>query len=223
MTVTEKLFTLRDAGYAAFQSRLTPTLPPQTMIGVRVPDVRRLAKEIGNDPETERFLRAVPHDYYDENMLHAVLLSRIRDFETAIALTEAFLPYIDNWAVCDILSPAVFRRHKAELLPHIRVWAQSPHTYTCRFGLEMLMSHFLDADFDPKYLEIPASVRSEEYYVRMMIAWFFATALTKQWDSTLPYIGQRRLDAWTHRKTIQKACESYCIPDDRKAYLRSLK
>lgn len=221
--IEKLLFELRDEKYAAFQAKLTPSVDPSLFIGVRVPEVRKLAKQLKNDPVAEEFLKELPHKYYDENMLHGLLVSEIKDYDRAIDETDRFLPYVDNWAVCDIMSPKVFKKHKAELLDKIKEWSSSSETYTIRFGLEMLMSHYLDDDFRAEYLEIPAGVRSEEYYVNMMIAWFFATALTKQWDSTIPYIEGNRLDKWTHNKTIQKAIESYRITDEQKTYLRTLK
>ena len=220
--VEELLFELRDTEYAAFQAKLTPSVDKELFIGVRVPEVRKLAKQLKNDPIAAEFLRELPHKYYDENMLHALLLSEIRDYGRAVEETERFLPYVDNWAVCDIMSPKVFRKHKAELLEKIREWAHSGETYTVRFGIEMLMSHYLDDDFKPEYLEIPAAVRSEEYYVNMMIAWFFATALAKQWDAAIPYLEQRRLSEWVHKKTVQKARESYRITEEQKSYLKTL-
>ena len=222
-SVTEALFELRDEEYAGFQAKLTPSVDPELFIGVRVPEVRRLAKLLKNEPDAEAFLRELPHKYYDENMLHGLLISEIKDFDRAVEETERFLPYIDNWAVCDIMSPKVFRKHKAELLGSIRKWVASNETYTIRFGIEMLMSHYLDGDFRPEYLDIVADIRSGEYYVNMMIAWFFATALTKQWESAAPYVENYRLDKWTHNKTIQKAVESYRITDERKTYLKTLK
>ena len=221
--IEKMLFELRDEKYAAFQAKLTPTVDPGLFIGVRVPEVRKVAKQLKNEPDAEAFLRELPHRYYDENMLHGLLISEIKDYDRAVAETDLFLPFVDNWAVCDIMSPKVFKKHKPELIGKIREWTASDDTYTIRFGIEMLMSHFLDADFVPEYLEIPAAVRSEEYYVNMMVAWFFATALTKQWDSSIPYIENGRLDKWTHNKTIQKAIESYRITDEQKAYLRTLK
>lgn len=219
--IQEKLFELQDKEYAKFQSKLTPTLDVQTFIGVRVPECRKLAKELykNNPTEVDAFFRSLPHKYYDENMLHGLLISEIKDFDLCLKELRAFLPYVDNWAVCDIMSPKCFKKHKAELIPVIKNWAKSAEVYTIRFGLEMLMSHFLDEDFKAEYLEIAASVKSEEYYVNMMIAWFFATALTKQWDSTIGYIENRALSPWVHNKTIQKARESYCISDERKQYL----
>ena len=221
--IQKMLFKLRDEQYAEFQAKLTPSVDPKLFIGVRVPDVRKLAKELKDDPAIPKFLRDLPHKYYDENMLHGLLISEIKDYEKAIEETDLFLPYVDNWAVCDIMSPKVFKKHKTELLEKIKMWCNSPETYTIRFGIEMLMSHYLDSDFKPEYLKIPADVVSTEYYVNMMIAWYFATALTKQWDAAIPYIEKRKLEKWTHNKTIQKAIESYRISDEQKAYLRTLK
>ncbi len=217
------LFELRDEEYAEFQAKLTPSVKRELFIGVRVPEVRKLAKQLKNDPDTEAFLQDLPHKYYDENMLHGLLVSEIGDFRKAVEATDRFLPFVDNWAVCDIMSPKVFKKHKSELLSCIKKWAGSGKTYTVRFGIEMLMSHYLDEDFKAEYLEIPAGISSEEYYVNMMTAWFFATALAKQWDSTLPYIENNRLDKWVHNKTIQKAIESYRITAEQKAYLKTLK
>lgn len=224
-SIQKKLFEEQDKEYAAFQAKLTPTVPPEFFIGVRVPCCRAIAKDLykNNADEVKEFFLALPHQYYDENMLHALLISEIKDFDLCIAELTAFLPYVDNWAVCDILSPKVFKRNRNKLLPRIREWVTSTKTYTCRFGIEMLMSHFLDEDFHPAYLDIPASVHSEEYYVQMMVAWFFATALAKQWDATLPYIENGTLDLWVHNKTIQKARESYRITPEQKEYLTTLK
>lgn len=175
------------------------------------------------EPESGNFLLALPHKYYDENMLHALLISEMKEYDAIISHLEAFLPYVDNWAVCDIMSPKAFKKNKEKLILKVNEWIRSKHTYTCRFGMEMLMSHYLDEDFKPEYLELPASVRSDEYYVNMMTAWFFATALTKQWESAIPYIENERLDIRTHNKTIQKATESYRITDTQKDYLKKLK
>lgn len=223
MNIQEELFALQDEKYADFQAKLTPTIPRELFIGVRVPAVRKLAKKLYKDSEHEVFLKELPHHYYDENMLHGLLISEEKDFERCLEKTETFLPYIDNWAVCDIMSPKVFQKHKNELLEKIREWASDEHTYTCRFGIEMLMSHFLNEDFKEEYLEIPALVSSSEYYVKMMVAWFFATALAKQWDATIPYLETNRLEPWTHNKTIQKARESYRITSEQKEYLKGLK
>lgn len=223
VNITEELFALQDVSYADFQAKLTPNIPRERFIGARVPEVRKLAKRVAKEPEAASFLSDLPHKYYDENILHSLLLSEMKDYDACVVAVDAFLPYIDNWAVCDILSPEIFKKHKIALLEKIKEWSASEKTYTCRFGIEMLMSYFLDEDFQSAYLEIPASVHREEYYVRMMIAWFFATALAKQWDTTITYIEDHRLDTWTHNKTIQKARESKRITPKQKAYLKKLK
>lgn len=223
MDIREELFGLQDLEYAAFQAKLTPTVNPELFIGVRVPKVRELAKRLYKEGVYHDFLMELPHLYYDENMLHGLIISEIKDIDMCFEELERFLPYVDNWAVCDIMSPKVLKKHKDRLLVKIKEWTKSEHTYTCRFGMEMLMSFYLDEDFKPEYLEIPAAVKSEEYYVNMMLAWFFATALAKQWDAAIPYIEKGVLDKWTHNKTIQKARESYRIAEDRKEYLKSMK
>ena len=220
----QHLFGMRDATYAAFIAKLTPGFPLGHFIGVRVPLLRTIARSFAKEEAaSQRFLSHLPHSYYEEDMLHGMLISLVKDYDRCLDLTDRFLPYVDNWAVCDTLSPKVFAKHKAQLLENILRWSSSSHTYTCRFGLRMLMTHFLDDSFSADFLEIPATIRSEEYYVKMMVAWFFATALAKQWEATLPYLENRQLDPWTHRKTIQKAIESYRIPPERKDYLRTLR
>lgn len=219
----EKLFALADRDYANFQAKLTPSVKKEKFIGVRMPLLRRFAKDFFKTPECEAFMQKLPHCYYDENLLHAVLLCRIKDYESCMNGVETFLPFIDNWAVCDSLSPAVFAKHKQELLKKIRRWTNANETYTIRFGIGMLMRHFLDEDFRPEYLDIVAKIESDEYYVNMMAAWYFASALAKQWDAAIPYLENRKLSEWVHRKTIRKAIESYRISDAQKEYLRSLK
>ena len=219
--IRAELFRLRDEPYRSFQGKLIPTVPAECIIGVRTPALRSLAKELVRREDVRDYLDDLPHRYFDENQLHAFILSEMKDYERCMAEVCRFLPYVDNWATCDQLSPKVFRRHRPELLAHIRKWLASAETYTVRFGIGMLMQHFLDGDFEEAYPAMVAGIRSEEYYVRMMIAWYFATALTKQYDAALPYIEERRLDPWTHNKTIQKSVESYRIPEDRKAYLKS--
>ncbi len=223
--IQKRLFELQDKEYALFQSKLTPTVAPELFIGVRVPRCRQLAKDLSKSQAaaSEDFLHALPHKYYDENMLHALLISEIRDYDLCMAELQAFLPYVDNWSVCDIMSPKCFKKHRTQLLQAIRAWLVSGKEYTVRFGLEMLMAHYLDEDFRPEYLEIAAEVRSDEYYVNMMIAWFFATALAKQWDSAVKYIEIGRLDPWVNNKTIQKARESLRISSKQKQYLSSFK
>lgn len=220
----QHLFGMRDAAYATFIAKLTPGFPLGHFIGVRVPLLRTIARSFAKEEAaSQRFLSHLPHSYYEEDMLHGMLISLVKDYDRCLDLTDRFLPYVDNWAVCDTLSPKVFAKHKAQLLENILRWSSSSHTYTCRFGLRMLMTHFLDDSFSADFLEIPATIRSEEYYVKMMVAWFFATALAKQWEATLPYLENRQLAPWTHRKTIQKAIESYRIPPERKDYLRTLR
>ena len=223
MKAQELLFQLQDKGYRDFQSKLIPTIPVDSILGVRIPAIRKLATEYGKDPESVEFLKQLPHTYYDENILHALLVAEIKDYEVCVKEVERFLPYVDNWAVCDIFSPKVFRKNKDKLIDKIREWTASGHYYTCRFGMGMRMPHFMDEDLRVEYLEIPATVHSEEYYVNMMIAWFYATALAKQWDATIGYIEDQRLDTWTHNKTIQKARESYRITPEQKEYLKTLK
>ena len=223
MKITEKLFELQDEKYGDFQCKLTPGIDRDRIIGGRVPILRKLAKSYINDDECDEFLNHLPHRYYDENMLHGILISEIKNFDRCVEELEKFLPFVDNWAVCDTTAPKVFRRNREKLMKYIEKWSSSKETYTCRFAIEMLMTHFLDDDFREAYLEIPAEIISEEYYVNMMVAWFFATALAKQWDKTISYIEENRLGQWVHNKTIQKARESYRITEEQKEYLKSLK
>ena len=221
--IREELFRLQDLKYRDFQCKLIPTADPGSVIGVRTPELRKYAGALVKNDDVSEFLGDLPHSFFDENQLHAFIISAIKEYERCIGEVERFLPYVDNWATCDQLSPKVFKKHRAELLGHIRKWIRSGETYTVRFGIGMLMEHFLDDDFDPAYPEMVAGVQSEEYYVNMMIAWYFATALAKQYEEVLPFIEDRRLDLWTHNKAIQKSIESYRIAPERKAYLRSLK
>ena len=221
--IRQSLFELQDIKYRDFQAKLIPGKDTETMIGVRTPELRKLAKQMLKREEIGEFLRDLPHRYFDEDQLHAFIVSGIKEYGKCMEELMRFLPFVDNWATCDQMSPGVFKKHKPELLTQIREWLGSEHTYTVRFGIGMLMQHFLDEDFDPAYPELVAGVHSEEYYVNMMIAWYFATALAKQYDAVLPFIEERRLDPWTHNKTIQKAVESYRISDEQKEYLRSLK
>ena len=223
MSIRETLFSLRDEKFAAFQARLIPNVAPERIIGVRTPALRKLAKTLRGSGEAEEFLKALPHDFFEENNLHAFLLCEMKDFDACVQAVEDFLPYVDNWATCDLMSPRVFRKNKQALLPYIRCWIASERCYTRRFGTGMLMSHFLDEDFREEYLRLVSDKRSEEYYVNMMIAWYFATALAKQYEAALPYLENRRLDPWVHNKTIQKAVESFRVSDEHKACLRALK
>lgn len=221
--VREDLFQLRDEPYKAFQVKLIPTVSPDAVIGVRTPALRSLAKRLYRAGEASEFLAELPHRYFDENQLHAFILCEMRDFGECIGGVCRFLPFVDNWATCDQLSPKVFKRNRQQLLEYITGWLASGQTYTVRFAIGVLMAHFLDGDFDPAYLETVCRVRTDEYYVKMMVAWYFATALAKQYESALPYIEERRLEPWTHNMTIQKCVESYRIPEARKAYLKRLK
>ena len=221
--IRRSLFDLQDIKYRDFQAKLIPGKDTETMIGVRTPELRKLAKQMLKREDIGEFLRDLPHRYFDEDQLHAFIVSGIKEYGKCMEELVRFLPFVDNWATCDQMSPGVFKKHKPELLAEIREWLGSEHTYTVRFGIGMLMQHFLDEDFDPAYPELVAGVHSEEYYVNMMIAWYFATALAKQYDAVRPFIEGRRLDPWTHNKTIQKAVESYRISDEQKEYLRSLK
>ncbi|MDO4466096.1 MAG: DNA alkylation repair protein [Bacillota bacterium] len=217
------LFMHKDESYAQFQANLTPNIPRELFIGVRVPVVRKLANDLWKQGNYNEFLHDLPHVYYDENMLHGILLSKIKDLDVLFEELERFLPYVDNWAVCDTMNPKVFLKHKERLLEKIQEWIHSEHTYTIRFGIGMLMGYFLNDDFKVEYLDWVSDLRSEEYYVNMMIAWYFATALTKQWDSAILWIEQKKMDTWTHNKAIQKAIESRLISEERKNYLRTLK
>lgn len=221
--VQEHLFALQDLKYRDFQCKLMPTVPTETVIGIRTPELRKYAKTFSKTPEAAEFLKILPHRYYEENNLHGILIESMRDYGQVIAALDAFLPYVDNWATCDLMRPKVFQKHLPELLEEIRRWMASDRTYTIRFGMEMLMTFYLDEAFRPEYLDWVAEVRSQEYYVNMMIAWYFATALAKQYGAVLPYIENHRLEPWTHNKAIQKAIESYRITEEQKMYLRTLK
>ena len=220
--IIDRLSALAEPGYADFQAKLIPTVPRERILGVRLPALRALAREIKGD-EARAFLSELPHKTLEENLLHAILVGRERDFAAVIAELDAFLPYADNWAVTDILRPAIFLKRPAEALPHIEKWLGSPLPYVRRAAVGFLMAYFLDENFDPGVLALPAKIPQEEYYVGMEVAWFYATALAKRWDETLPYLTDRRLPTWTHNKTIQKATESYRVTPERKEYLKTLK
>ena len=220
--IQKELFKMQDKKYREMQIKIIPTVNPDTIIGVRTPELRNFAKSIIKENNLD-FLNELPHKYFDENQLHAFIISEIKDYEKCISYINKFLPYVDNWATCDQLSPKVFNKHLVELLKEIRIWLKSKKTYTIRFGIGMLMQYFLDEDFKLEYLDLVANIDSKEYYVNMMRAWFFATTLAKQYDSVLPFIKEHRLDVWTHNKTIQKAVESLRISDEQKDYLKSLK
>ena len=221
--IVAELFRLQDKEYARMQAKIIPTVSPDRIIGVRTPALRDFAKSLKKEQGTGEFLSYLPHQYFDEDQLHAFVISLEKDFDKCIAEVDAFLPFIDNWATCDQLSPKAFKKEPEKLLPYIQIWIKSDKTYTVRFAIGLLMQHFLDDHFDLKYADEVAGIRSEEYYVRMMIAWYFATALAKQYELVLPYLEDKRLDDWVHNKAIQKSIESYRITDEQKAYLRTLK
>ena len=219
----KKLFEMQDLKYRNFHSKLLPGIDKETIIGIRTPVLRKFTKEYAKTPGAELFMQELPHRYYEENNMHMMIASWIKDYEQCLAQVKRFLPYVNNWATCDLPAPKVFAKHKDELLPEIRRWIASDETYTIRYGIGMLMTFYLDEDFSPEYLKLAADVRSEEYYVNMMIAWYLATALAKQWDATILYLEERKLPEWVHRKTIQKAIESYRITPEQKVYLKTLR
>ncbi|MBQ6398609.1 MAG: DNA alkylation repair protein [Clostridia bacterium] len=221
--IVAELFRLQDKEYARMQAKIIPTVSPDRIIGVRTPALRDFAKSLSKDQDIGEFLSYLPHQYFDEDQLHAFVISLETDFDKCIAEVDAFLPFIDNWATCDQLSPKAFKKEPEKLLPYIQIWIKSDKTYTVRFAIGLLMQHFLDDHFDLKYADEVAGIRSEEYYIRMMIAWYFATALAKQYELVLPYLEDKRLDDWVHNKAIRKSIESYRITNEQKAYLRTLK
>lgn len=221
--VFQRLSELSDPTYRDFHAGLIPNISPETILGVRVPALRKLARELRGSAEAQEFMAALPHEYYDENCLHGLLINDIKDFGATVSALDAFLPYVDNWAVCDLISPRSFKSRPPELAAHVRRWLESSHSYTVRFGIGVLMSFYLDVGFEPAQLEAVAERCCEEYYVNMMVAWYFATALAKQPEDALPYIENRRLSRWTHNKAIQKSIESRRIPDETKAYLKTLR
>ena len=222
-SLRERLFAMAEPDYAAFTAKLIPTLDPARVLGVRAPALRALARELRGTEEAEAFLAALPHRFQEENLLHAYLLAHEKGFGRCLSRVEAFLPQVDNWAVCDSLSLPCFKKHRRELAAVIPLWLNAGHSYTVRFGVKQLMDHFLEADFDPRWPAAVAELRREEYYVNMMRAWYFATALAKQWEAVLPWFTQGRLDPWTHAKAIQKATESFRISEPQKALLKSLR
>ena len=217
------LFQHQDVAYADFTAKLIPNVPREKFIGIRSPEYKKIVREIRDDPVIPEFLSSLPHNWYEENCLHGALINQIKDYDTCVSELERFMPYINNWAVNDAINPVCFKKHRAELIGKVQTWIASEAPFTRRCGMRILMANFLGEDFKPEYLDLPADLRSEEYYVNIMTAWLFAEALTKQWDTAITYLETRRLDPWTHNKTIQKACESYRIPDERKTYLRTLK
>lgn len=221
--VQKKLFEMQDIGYRDFHSKLVPTMEKEKFIGIRMPVLRKFAKEFGKTEESEMFLKVLPHQYYEENNLHGLLIEQIRDYDKCLEELERFLPFIDNWATCDMLTLKIAGKHREVFIREVYRWLESDQPYTIRFGISMLMRHYLDEEFKLEYPEKVAEIRSEEYYVNMMRAWYFATALAKQYEQILPFLEEKRLDSWTHNKTIQKAIESYRITPEQKDYLRTLR
>ena len=221
--IVQRLFALQDPGYRDFQAKLMPTVDRETVIGVRTPDLRKLARSLRGTPEAAAFLADLPHTYYEENNLHGFLICDSKDYAETILALDAFLPFVDNWATCDLMAPRAFQAHPAALPGDIRRWLEDGRCYTVRFGVGMLLRYYLDEEFRPEHLQWVSEVCCEEYYVNMMVAWYFATALAKQPDAALPWIAEGRLPRWVHNKTIQKAVESYRISPEQKEILRGLR
>lgn len=220
MSVYQMLLEAKDDKYRDFQAKLVPNVSPDTIIGVRTPDMRKIAKEVFNSPEKDEFLKELPHKYYEENLVHFFIIAMIKDFDECIEKVEEFLPYVDCWPVSDQATPKTFKKNHAKLLPYIKNWIASDHVYTARFGIRILMNEFLDDDFKDEYLELVASKEGDDYYLKMMVAWYFATALAKKYDESVKYIEGRKLDDWIHKKAIQKAVESFRVTDEHKEYLK---
>ncbi len=223
MTVYERLLKVQDKEYRDFQIKLVPNISPDAMIGVRTPDMRNIAKEVFKSDEGDAFLKELPHKFYEENLVHFFLIAMIKDFDECVKAVDEFLPYVDCWPVSDQATPKSFKKNREKLLPHIKKWIASDHVYTARFGIRMLMNEFLGDDFKKEYLELVASKRGEDYYLKMMVAWYFATALAKQYDESVKYIEERKLDDWVLKKAIQKAVESYRVTDEHKEYLKTFR
>ncbi len=223
MTILERLEACSSGEYRDFQSKLVPNIPKETILGVRTPDMRKIARDVRGTKEAEAFLTQLPHPYYEENLVHFFLIAMIRDFDECIQAVGDFLPYVNCWPVCDQSSPKVFTKNHSRLLPFIREWIGSEHVYTARFGIRMLMNEFLGEDFRPEYLEWVADVKGDDYYIKMMVAWYFATALAKRYDESIVFLEEHRLEPWTHKKAIQKAVESYRVSDAHKEYLKTLR
>ena len=225
MDIQQQLFALQDLKYRDFQAKLVPGMDVNDIIGVRTPELRKFAKQLAKDERVGEFLAVLPHQYLDEMNLHGFIISELKDYDECLKEIERFLPYVNNWATCDLLSPKAFKQKKnrERLIEDIKRWMASDEPFTIRFGIEMLMSFYLDEDFKPEYLKWVSEIRHEHYYVKMMVAWYFATALAKQWDATLLYIKEQTMEKWTHNKTIQKAVESNRITAEQKEYLRKYK
>ena len=222
-SILSHLYELQDIKYRNFQSGLIPTIDKEVVIGVRTPELRRLAREMVRDKEADNFIMGLPHKFFEENQLHAFIISQIPDFDMAVQAVDKFLPYIDNWATCDQMSPRIFAKNVDKLLPYIKKWLKSEHVYALRFAVLNLMRYFLDDNFDDKYVRMVLEIKSNDYYVNMMRAWYFATAVAKQYDAVFPIFQNKNLDAWTHNRAIQKAIESYRVSPKHKLELKKLK
>ena len=223
MTIKDRLLKVKDDKYKEFQTKLVPNIPSNNIIGIRTPEMRKIAKEVFESKDRDLFLNDLPHKYYEENLIHFFVISMIKDFDETIKRVEEFLPYVDCWPVSDQATPKSFKKNHDKLLPYIKKWIKSKHVYTARFGIRMLMNEYLNDDFRDEYLKLVASVKSDEYYLKMMVAWYFATALAKQYDTTIKYIEKKCLDPWIHKRTIQKAVESYRVSDEHKEYLKKFR
>lgn len=221
--VRKRLFEMQDTGYRDFHARLVPTVEKEKIIGIRTQVLRKFAKEFGKTERSEMFLKVLPHQYYEENNLHGLLIEQSRDYDKCLGELERFLPHIDNWATCDLLALHMMKKHRDIFIREIYRWMESDKPYIIRFGISMLMRHYLDEGFKPEYPEKVAAICSEEYYVNMMRAWYFATALAKQYEKILPFLEEQRMDIWTHNKTIQKSIESFRITQEQKDHLRTLR
>ena len=222
-TILNKLKACSDKEYKEFQSKLVPGIDPDTILGIRTPDLRRITKELKGSKEAEEFLNTLPHNYYEENLLHFFLISEIKDFEACIKAVNTFLPYVDCWPVSDQATPKVFKKNHKKLSTIVKDWIDSDLIYTSRFGMRILMNEYLGEDFKPEYLDWVACKKGDDYYIKMMVAWFFATALAKRYDESIIYIKEKKLEPWTHNKAIQKAIESFRVTDEHKAFLKTLK
>ena len=223
MTVYEMLLSAKDDAYREFQAKLVPNIPEETILGVKTPQMREIAKKVAGGTERDAFLNSLPHKYYEENLIHFFVISLMKDFDECVKAVEEFLPYVDCWPVSDQATPKSFRKNHEKLLPYIRKWIDSDHVYTARFGMRMLMNEFLGEDFKEEYLSWVADKKGEDYYLQMMQAWYFATALAKQYDASVKYIEERKLNEWVHKKSIQKAVESFRVSDEHKEYLKNFR
>ena len=222
--IVKKLFDNRDLEYRDFHSRLIPNIDKERIIGVRTPVLRKLAKEISKSDYVDEFLEELPHKYNEENMLHGMILSiKYKDISVLLLKLDKFLEYVDNWAITDMISPKIFKKYPDKVYKYILKWINSKHEYKMRFGIVSLLQFYLDENYNKEILNVVSKIKSDYFYVKMAIAWFYSFALIKQYDDTIIYFENRLLGKWIHNKSIQKAIESYRVDKERKEYLRSLK